>query len=73
MFIEPISEEDATGDVAALYEEDRTDQGLLDALVVGRPIESPYESRTIRSASSRVNARRVSVVTCPCLPSSMST
>ena len=41
MFIEPISEEDATGEVATLHEEDRTDQGLLDALVVGRPIESP--------------------------------
>jgi len=66
MFIEPIAEEDASGEVAALYEEDRADQGFVSnstAVFSHRPaVVAPWMA--LRAAiTAEMDARRYELVT----------
>jgi uncharacterized peroxidase-related enzyme len=65
-FIEPIAEEDATGEVAALYEEDRADQGYVSnstALFSHRPAVVAAWLGLRDAITAQMDARRYELVT----------
>ncbi len=65
-FIKPIAEEDATGDVAALYEEDRADQGYVSnslAIFSHRPAVVAAWMALREAITAQMDARRYELVT----------
>jgi uncharacterized peroxidase-related enzyme len=66
MFIEPIAEEDASGEVAALYEEDRADQGFVSnstAVFSHRPAVVAAWMALRAAITAEMDARRYELVT----------